>query len=268
MDNRRTFQKLKACSKPSLAKNLSCCRIMVTVGWGVSHGEWRWGSWERGKPSWVSHGVPGCEERCRWEESTVLALVLTNTLLFRSAPDSRGNSFCVKSCWDGKNTQLGTKFTNGQVCANLLHTSCLLCSWFKYTLARCLTLLGVAYRKMKIFSTNCQNENIYLNLLKHIIYKRHLVFCKLHLFIADTNTTCLFCSRYCAFWIWSCVPAMVMMRSSEPCNGSSILMDAPDSRRICLILWPPFPIMDPANWKQHMKNDICVYTCTLYKDLK
>ena len=59
--------------------------------------------------------------------------------------------------------------------------------------------------------------------------------------------TCLFCSRYWAFWIWSCVPVMVMMRSSEPSSGSSILMDAPDSWRICLILWPPFPMIDPAS---------------------
>ncbi|KAF3848650.1 hypothetical protein F7725_015148 [Dissostichus mawsoni] len=41
--------------------------------------------------------------------------------------------------------------------------------------------------------------------------------------------TCLFCSRYWAFWIWSCVPVMVMIRSSEPSSGSSILMEAPDS---------------------------------------
>lgn len=47
---------------------------------------------------------------------------------------------------------------------------------------------------------------------------------------------CLFCRRYWAFWIWSCVPVMVMMRSSEPSSGSSILMDAPHSWRICLIL--------------------------------
>lgn len=60
-------------------------------------------------------------------------------------------------------------------------------------------------------------------------------------------STCLFCSRYWAFWIWSCVPVMVIMRSSEPSSGSSILMDAPDSWRICLILWPPLPMMEPAN---------------------
>lgn len=61
-------------------------------------------------------------------------------------------------------------------------------------------------------------------------------------------STCLFCSRYWAFWIWSCVPLMVMMRSSEPSSGSSILMDAPDSWRICLIRWPPFPMMEPASY--------------------
>lgn len=59
--------------------------------------------------------------------------------------------------------------------------------------------------------------------------------------------TCLFCSRYWAFWIWSWVPVMVMMRSSEPSSGSSILIDAPDSWRICFILWPPFPMMEPAS---------------------
>lgn len=42
---------------------------------------------------------------------------------------------------------------------------------------------------------------------------------------------------------------MVMMRSSEPSSGSSILMDAPDSWRICLILWPPLPMMEPASCK-------------------
>lgn len=61
--------------------------------------------------------------------------------------------------------------------------------------------------------------------------------------------TCLFWRRYWAFWIWSCVPVMVMMRSSEPSSGSSILIDAPDSWRICLILWPPLPMMEPASCK-------------------
>ena len=59
--------------------------------------------------------------------------------------------------------------------------------------------------------------------------------------------TCLFCRRYWAFWIWSWVPVMVMIRSSEPSRGSSILMEAPDSWRICLILWPPLPMIEPAS---------------------
>lgn len=69
------------------------------------------------------------------------------------------------------------------------------------------------------------------------------------------RSTCLFCSRYWAFWIWSCVPVMVMMRSSEPSSGSSILMDAPDSWRICLILWPPLPMMEPASCKTTTQDD-------------
>ena len=58
--------------------------------------------------------------------------------------------------------------------------------------------------------------------------------------------TCLFCSRYWAFWIWSWVPLMVIMRSSEPSRGSSILIEAPDSWRICLIRWPALPMIEPA----------------------
>lgn len=65
--------------------------------------------------------------------------------------------------------------------------------------------------------------------------------------VGEVENTCLFCSKYWAFWIWSCVPVMVMIRSSEPSSGSSILMDAPDSWRICLILWPPLPMMEPAS---------------------
>ncbi len=74
--------------------------------------------------------------------------------------------------------------------------------------------------------------------------------------------THLFCNRYWAFWIWSWVPVMVMMRSSDPCRGSSILIDAPDSWRICLILWPPLPMMDPASWESQQR---VVNTCFMCK---
>lgn len=74
-------------------------------------------------------------------------------------------------------------------------------------------------------------------------------------FWGNHRCTCLFCSRYWAFWIWSCVPVMVMMRSSEPSSGSSILIDAPDSWRICLILWPPLPMMEPASCNTSIRAD-------------
>jgi len=62
-------------------------------------------------------------------------------------------------------------------------------------------------------------------------------------------------SRYCAFWIWSCVPVMLMMRSVAPGCSSSMVIVASDSARICLILIPPFPMIAPANWwSQHMAN--------------
>lgn len=74
-------------------------------------------------------------------------------------------------------------------------------------------------------------------------------------FWTSHRCTYLFCRRYWAFWIWSSVPVMVMMRSSEPSSGSSILIDAPHSWRICLILWPPLPMMEPANWKTCTQPD-------------
>lgn len=52
---------------------------------------------------------------------------------------------------------------------------------------------------------------------------------------------------------------MVMIRSSDPSKGSSILIEAPDSWRICLILWPPLPIIEPANWKNFQKQAFMVY---------
>lgn len=64
--------------------------------------------------------------------------------------------------------------------------------------------------------------------------------------------TCLLCKRNWAFWIWSWVPVMVIIRSSDPSRGSSILIAAPESWRICLIRWPPLPMMEPASchmWK-------------------
>ncbi len=88
-------------------------------------------------------------------------------------------------------------------------------------------------------------------------------------FLGNHRSTCLFCSRYWAFWIWSCVPVMVMMRSSEPSSGSSILMDAPDSWRICLILWPPLPMMEPASCKT-LKTDLgakCLFCHSLPQEL-
>ncbi len=88
-------------------------------------------------------------------------------------------------------------------------------------------------------------------------------------FLGNHGSTCLFCSRYWAFWIWSCVPVMVMMRSSEPSSGSSILMDAPDSWRICLILWPPLPMIEPASCKT-LKTDLgvkCLFCHSLRQEL-
>lgn len=66
------------------------------------------------------------------------------------------------------------------------------------------------------------------------------------------SETCLLCKRNWAFWIWSWVPVMVIIRSSDPSRGSSILIAAPESWRICLIRWPPLPMMEPASchmWK-------------------
>lgn len=87
----------------------------------------------------------------------------------------------------------------------------------------------------------------------------------------NQRSACLFCSKYWAFWIWSCVPVMVMMRSSEPSSGSSILMDAPDSWRICLILWPPLPMMEPASCtttvKESLKKNIHEGVASLFLSL-
>lgn len=61
------------------------------------------------------------------------------------------------------------------------------------------------------------------------------------------SETCLVCKRNWAFWIWSWVPVMVIIRSSDPSRGSSILIAAPESWRICLIRWPALPMMEPAS---------------------
>ena len=60
-------------------------------------------------------------------------------------------------------------------------------------------------------------------------------------------TTYLICKRYCAFWICSSDPVMVMMRSFDPGNASSITIWAPDWRLISMIREPPLPMIAPAN---------------------
>ena len=59
--------------------------------------------------------------------------------------------------------------------------------------------------------------------------------------------TYLIWRRYCAFWMFSSDPVMVMIRSLDPGKASSMTIWAPDWRLISMILDPPLPIIAPAS---------------------
>ena len=83
------------------------------------------------------------------------------------------------------------------------------------------------------------------------------------IFAGDKTTlqtyTHLICSRYCAQCIWSLVPTIVMIRSSDPSSGSAMDTDARDCWRISLILCPPFPMISPASWNTPVKYILAIY---------
>ena len=61
--------------------------------------------------------------------------------------------------------------------------------------------------------------------------------------------TYLIWRRYCAFWMFSSDPVMVMIRSLDPGKASSMTIWAPDCRLISIILDPPLPIIAPASYE-------------------
>ena len=63
------------------------------------------------------------------------------------------------------------------------------------------------------------------------------------------DATNLSWSMYCAFWICSCEPVMLMMRSLDPGSASSITIWAPERRRISVMRAPPLPMIAPAIWE-------------------
>lgn len=63
-----------------------------------------------------------------------------------------------------------------------------------------------------------------------------------------TPITHLLCKRNWALWICSWVPVIVMIRSFDPGNPSSMTIWALDCRRISCIRAPPFPIIAPASY--------------------